>query len=146
MSYKESQASWGKYFRGMHTLSLPVQEFDYNETKSFTVQVKATLEGSHGINVKSFDTQNGIAFVIGSTETLLTQDYYAKYPDEIPEEIKIELPKTPEEQDAFEKKYGTSFGTTTIRTDITEEEYRSWLENYGMSEDEIKETLERVFG
>ena len=145
LTYKEPQSSWGKTFRGIHTLSLPVQEFDYNETKSFTVQIKSTLEGSHGINVQSFDTQNGIAFVIGSTETLLTQDYYAKYPDEIPEDIKIELPKTPEEQVAFEKKYGASFGTTTIRTDVTEDEYVAWLEKHGYSDSFIENTIDRIY-
>jgi len=145
LTYKEPQTSWGKQYPGFYTLSLPWQNFNINETKSFTVQVKATFEGPNGIDVESMDTRNGIGFVIGSTETLLTQDYYAKYPDEIPEEIKIELPKTLEEQVAFEKKYGVSFGTTTIKTNITEEEHRIWLENYGMSEDEIKETLERIF-
>ncbi|MCE2506477.1 MAG: hypothetical protein J4F36_08430 [Nitrosopumilaceae archaeon] len=132
LTYKEPQSSWGKTFRGIHTLSLPVQEFDYNETKSFTVQIKSTLEGS-------------LAFVIGSTETLLTQDYYAKYPDEIPEDIKIELPKTPEEQVAFEKKYGASFGTTTIRTDVTEDEYVAWLEKHGYSDSFIENTIDRIY-
>lgn len=145
LTYKEPQTSWGHYSYGKYILSLPLQEFQYNETKSFTVQVKATSEGANVISVRSHDTKNGIGFVIGPTETLLMQDYYAKYPDEIPEEIKIELPQTPDEQNAFEKKYVTSFGTTTIKTDITEEYYRSWLEKHGYSDSFIEDTMNRVF-
>ena len=145
LEYTEPQSSWGKQYPGIYSLKViePII-FDSDVLQEFTVQAKAVSEGITTISAGVFDEQVKLDIVIGSTETLLRNDYYVKYPQEIPESI--QLPTSPEEQAAFEKKYGVSFGTTTIKTNITEEEHRIWLENYGMSEDEIVEMMERVFG
>jgi len=145
LSYREPQTHLGKYYPGTYTLTSPYYDFESDIPQSFTVQIQALTEGVNSINAKVRDQGSGIGFVIGSQETLLTTDYYLLYPGEYSEEISVDLPTTPQEQAEFEKKYGYSFGTTTIRTDIAEEEYRLWLENYGMSESEIIEILDRVF-
>ena len=145
LTYKEPQTSWGEFFPGKYILTGPVTFFESNETKSFTVQIKSVSEGENRVVAYVQDEQTGIAFVIGSTETLLTQDYYAKYHDEIPEEIDVVLPQTYEEQKEFEENHGMSFGVTTIQEDVSESYYSSWLSTHGYPNSYIETTVDRVF-
>jgi len=144
VEYTEPQSSWGKQYLGIYSLkAIDPVIFDSDVPQKFTVQVKALSEGVATISAGVFDEQAKIDLVIGSTETLLRNDYYVKYPQEIPESI--QLPTSPEEQIEFTQQHGTSFGTTTITTDITESEFRIWLKNYGLSENEINELIARAF-
>ena len=102
--------------------------FDDGVPRQFTIQVEVIRGGPATINGGVYDAYSKFSFIIGETETLLHGDYYAKYPDERP--VSVEIPDTYEERKIWDEKYGTgtAAGYSTSRTDITEEEFRLFLE------------------
>ena len=143
ISYVEPQSLWGVDYPGMYTVKGSTT-FESGVIQKFTATVKAVKEGETNIFAHVSDQTKSLSFIIGNAETLLTNDYYVVYPQEQLESASL-LPTSPEEQTRFENEHGVLFGTTTIQTNITETDYRLWLENYGMSELEIQEIIERVF-
>ena len=114
---------------GLYTLTTKETiNLDDGVPRQFNLQVEVIREGYAAIVGGVHDVQSRFDVVIGKTETLPINDYYAKYPDEEP--VPIYVPTEYDELRIWEEERGLSpSGYSTFEIDtITEEEFRLFLE------------------